>query len=142
MNRALPQPKAFTLLEVMIAMFIFFMAIFAILDLVSMNIRAARIIKPETVDICSLAAELTLTNKLTEGTVSGDFGDLYPGFHWTRDIYLVSTNGLFQVDFTVSPDAGRQNQESKLSILLFRPESGTRAGSGVGQGFQMRGGGR
>ncbi len=138
-NNSKPKPiAAFTLLEVLIAMGIFFMAIFAILDLVAQNVRAARRIQPDSIDASSLAAELMLTNRLEEGSMSGDFGDLYPGYSWSRDIYLVSTNGLFQVDFKVFRDGAAE--DSTMSILLYRPDSNVRAGS-LGRGVSMRGGG-
>jgi len=66
---------AFTLLEVMIAMAIFFMAIFAILGLVAQNLQVARGLSMGEVDFSTVAAELALTNRLDEGTTTGDFGD-------------------------------------------------------------------
>jgi len=113
---------AFTLIEVMIALGIFFMAMFAILGLVSSSLRSARALQRKTVDAGMVAAELSLTNKLTEGLESGDFGDMYPDFDWTRDIYEVGTNGLFQADMIVQRRGGGP-VESKLSVLLYRPES-------------------
>src|SRR2546425_5216493 len=92
---------AFSLLEVMIAVALFFMAIFAILGLTSQSIGAAARLQRNEVDIASLAAELSLTNSLQEGGDSGDFGDLYPGASWTREITEVGSNGLYRVDFTV-----------------------------------------
>jgi len=119
---------AFTLLEVVIALAIFFIAVFAILDLTSQCLRSARSLRNTTVNATSLAAELCMTNRLEEGFESGDFGDLYPGHTWARDIYLAPlspTNGLYQVDFVVFNNSGRKSQlESKLSILLYRPETG------------------
>ena len=64
----------FTLLEVVIAIAIFFIAIFAILDLTSRCLRSARSLQHSTVTASSLAAELSLTNKLTEGFESGRAG--------------------------------------------------------------------
>jgi len=116
------QSLAFTLVEVMIALGIFFMAMFAILGLVANSLRNARALQRKTVDCGMVAAQLSLTNKLTEGLETGDFGDLYPDFEWTRDIYEVGTNGLFQTDMIVQRRAGGV-VESKLSILLFRPDS-------------------
>jgi Tfp pilus assembly protein PilV len=121
--------RAFTLLEVMIAMGIFFMAIFAILDLVAVNLRATRALRPHNVDASSLAAELMLTNRIEEGTWSGDFGDLHPGYSWTKNITLVSTNGLFQVDFAVSRDDGGEGNQTHMSVLVYRPESQVRPGA-------------
>jgi Tfp pilus assembly protein PilV len=117
--------EAFSLLEVMIAVFIFFMAVFSILELVSQNLRAARLLQSDSPNAGVLAAELSLTNKLEEGTDSGDFGDLYPAYSWSRDIFETSSNGLFQVDFVVF----RQSQvDSTMSVLLFKPESGAKTG--------------
>lgn len=114
--------RAFTLVEVMIALGIFFMAMFAILGLVSNSLRNARALQRRTVDAGMVASELSLTNKLAEGLDTGDFADMYPDFEWTRDIYEAGTNGLFQVDMIVQRRRGG-TVESKLSILLYRPES-------------------
>ena len=116
---------AFTLLEVMIAVGIFFMCVFVILELVSTNLRHVQRLQKPNVDIGSLASELSLTNKLEEGSDAGDFGALYPRVSWSRNITMVATNGLFQVDFTVqdSSAGGRLPVQSSLSIFLYRPES-------------------
>ena len=115
---------AFTLLEVMIAVFIFFTSIFAILELVSRNVTAARSLTQNVPTVGMLAAELTLTNKLEEGVAHGDFGSMYPGYSWSREIILAGTNGLFQVDFVVMRPAGYgKEQDSTMSIFLYRPES-------------------
>ena len=121
---------AFTLLEVMIALALFFMAVFSILALVSNGLRNARALQQTTVDVGMLAAELSLTNKLTEGTDAGDFGDLYPDYKWTQEITEVGTNGLFAVKFTIRHHTGGRFVETPMSILLFRPESPTRGFGG------------
>jgi hypothetical protein len=115
--------SAFTLLEVMIASGILFMCLFAILQLLSTSLKNARILQRSTVDAGMLAAQLSLTNKLSEGRESGDFGKLYPDYRWTREIQEASSNGLFQVDFVVYRRTGDHGVESHLSILLFKPES-------------------
>ena len=66
--------EAFTLLEVMVATGIFFMAVFAILALVSSSLEHARRMQRPMVDAGIPAGELSLTNRLTEGEQSGDFG--------------------------------------------------------------------
>jgi len=115
--------SAFSLLEVMIALGIFFVCSFAILQLVSGTLRNARALQRNEADPGTLAAELAQTNSLSEGLESGDFGKDYPGYDWTRDVYAVGTNGIFQVDFTVTHRVRRENVEAHLSILLFRPNS-------------------
>jgi prepilin-type N-terminal cleavage/methylation domain-containing protein len=133
------QTHAFTLLEVMIAMGIFCMTMFAVLELVNQNLRSARLLQPNSVDASSLAAELMLTNKVEEGFASGDFGDMYPGYNWSRDIYMVSTGGLFRVDFSVSRNGGGPDNETLMSVYLFRPESKS-ANASAGRRSSLPGG--
>jgi prepilin-type N-terminal cleavage/methylation domain-containing protein len=115
--------RAFTLLEVMIAMAIFFVAMFAILQLVGQNLRAARVLNQNFPDAGLLAAQLSLTNRLEEGTETGDFGNDFPGFTWTRDAALhpYDTNGVFfEVNWFVFRDGQRI---STLSTLMYKPQS-------------------
>lgn len=113
---------AFSLLEVMIAGGIFFMAIFAILAMVSSVLSNARSLRRVELDAGMVAAQLSITNKLTEGTQSGDFGNLYPDYSWEADEYEVATNGLWQVDIIVRR-RGLAKPTDVMSIWLFRPES-------------------
>lgn len=118
--------RAFTLIEVMIAMGIFFIAIFAILGVMSNCLRNARSLQRKTVDAGMVAAEMSLTNAIEEGLESGDFGDMYPGYTWTRDAYEAGTNGLYQVDIIVQQPGGEV--ESKMSVYFYRPQSQTAGG--------------
>lgn len=119
--------KAFSLLEVMIASALFFMAVFAILGLVSSSLNNLRRLQRPLVDASVLASELSLTNKLTEGKDSGNLADLlgkdYNGYRWTSVIQEVQTNKLFQVDFVVQNANGDRSVVSQISVLLFRPQS-------------------
>jgi hypothetical protein len=110
----------------MIAAGIFFLCIFAILQLLSVTLRNAQALQRTPVDAGSLAAELALTNQLSEGIESGDFGDLHQDYNWTRAITEVGTNGLFQVDFVVYR-RGVTTPESRMTVLYFKPNS-TRPG--------------
>ncbi len=114
---------AFTLAEVMIASGIFFMAIFAILALVTTTLRNARGLQHRNVDAGMLAAQLSLTNRLYEGTDSGDFGDLYPGYSWRSEDNEVLSNGLHAVEFVISHRVGGQEVETRMTVLFFRPDS-------------------
>ena len=127
------KPKeAFTLLEVLIAMTIFFVAIFAILELTSQNLRSARALQSDRPSPKRLAIELASTNRLQEGVTSGDFGEQFPGYAWERQVYEVRSNGLFQADLRVFAVGRGDNWESEMSILLFRPNSGSSLGSRLG----------
>ncbi len=126
-RRSRRSQTAFSLLEVMIAGGMFFMAVFAILALVSSVLRNARSLRRTELDAGMVAAQVCITNKLYEGSQSGDFGNAYPDCSWDADTAEAATNGLFQVDIVVHR-RGVQQPVDSTSILLFRPDSPRRAG--------------
>src|SRR5688572_11693442 len=107
--RVAQRTSAFTLLEVIVACTIFFLVAFSVLHIVTSGLVAARKLQQREPDFGVLAAELSLTNQLIEGSESGDFESMYPGLYrgysWTRDILEYSSNGLFQVEFAIYNDA-------------------------------------
>jgi hypothetical protein len=121
-----PATVAFSLLEVMIAIAIFFTVSFVILAVVSSGLRTAQALRITRPNAGMLAAELMLTNKLEEGSESGNFGNLYPDYTWTREAYEAGTNGLWQVDFLIYRRGQRGTPDSRLSLLVFSPQSQTR----------------
>lgn len=121
------QGGAFTILEVMIAMAIFFMCVFAILGLVSQGMANARRLHRLDVDPTGALAELSLTNQLTEGPlpieITSSFELMYPGYTIDGEVYEVATNGLFQIDFVLAGSMGGKPVVTHHSALLFRPLS-------------------
>ena len=121
--------RAFTLLEVMFAMVAFCTATFVILSLVSNSLANARRLQRPMVDAGALAAELSQTNQLATGLKSGNLSDLlgdsYQGYTWTRDIEEVQTDKLYQADFIIQSASGDREVVSKMSILLYSPNSPT-----------------
>ncbi len=127
---------AFSLLEVMIAVAIFFMATFAILNLVGSSVRAARGLEPFNLDASSVVAELSLTNRLEEGEIPREiikhFEDMHPGYTCGGSIIEVRTNGLYQVELLVGGvTAGKHVVATTSKILLFRPFTGARNQGGT-----------
>lgn len=118
--------RAFSLLEVMIASAIFFLAVFAILGLVSASLSNARRLQRPQVDASPVLAQFASTNILVEGVYDGDLseflGDAYREYRWTAEITEVETNKLFNVRCIVQPTFGKE-VISDLSTLLFRPDS-------------------
>jgi Tfp pilus assembly protein PilV len=114
--------RAFSLMEVMIAIGIFFMGTFVVLSLIASTLRNAKRLQRPMVDAAMMASELSLTNQIVEASQSGDFGDLYPGYTWTAEITEVQTNRLFEVDYVVQEGRSRDPVQ-KLSVLFFRPQS-------------------
>jgi Tfp pilus assembly protein PilV len=121
------EQRAFSLLEVMIAIGIFFMAVFAILGLVSSSLENVRRLQRPIVNANPVAGYLSQTNLLVEGVYEADLseflGNAYQGYRVTYAVQEVETNKFFQVDFVVqSPDRG-QAVVSKMTAMYFKPQS-------------------
>jgi len=119
--------RAFTLLEVMIAIGIFFMAVFAILGLVTQSLENARRLRRPIIDAGTVAAWYSQTNKFVEGTISGDMSEIlgkaYQGYTYSASPVEVGSNQLYQVDFLVyGPGAGRP-VVSEISALFLAHNS-------------------
>ena len=118
-------------------MAIFCIAIFAILDLTSVSLSAARRLQMMQVDASSLASALSLTNRLEEGDlppeIVAQFEEIHPGYTCRGNIFEASSNGLFQVDFEIAGVRDKKVIGSTMSIFLFRPDSGRAFRSKVGR---------
>ena len=115
---------AFTLMEVMIACGIFFMAVFAILALVSNTLRNARALRHVEADAGMVAAQIFKTNRLKDGVESGDFGDAYRDYSWEMESreHEVYTNGLWTVDIVLRR-RGNPDPVDTMTVFVFSPES-------------------
>ena len=111
---------AFTLVEVMIALVIFFVAVFSILEMVTQAVKSAHALSRNSPNAGMLAADLAMTNSLVEGVDSGDFGSIYPGYSWSSEIVSEWTNGLFRVNYLIFRNG---KEDSQMSVLLYRPQS-------------------
>ncbi|HEY5913005.1 MAG TPA: hypothetical protein VJA21_20635 [Verrucomicrobiae bacterium] len=130
--------RAFTLIEVMIACGIFFMATFAILALVSQTLRNARALQRGDVDAGMAAAQVyeTLkTNRLENGSMSGDFGEIYRDFSWDANWDVDwdggATNNLLKVDIVVRR-RDLHKPYDHMTIWVYAPN----ARSGFGPTFR------
>ena len=119
---------AFTLMEVMIAVGVFCIGVFAILDVVASVLHGARLLDKPMVDAGVVASEIAQTNSLVEvqgvtGDLSEFLGDSYKGYAYTYGITEVQSNKLFQLDVQLQSDAPGKPVISKMSVLLYRPQS-------------------
>jgi type II secretion system protein I len=112
--------RAFTLIEVMVACGIFFMATFAILAMVSACLRNARGLQKGYVDAGMAAAQVFQTFKTNTDpdlSVSGDFGESLREYTWEAQSSEYDTNGLLQVDIVV---AKRGKPVDAMTILVYQ----------------------
>jgi Tfp pilus assembly protein PilV len=115
--------RAFTLLEVMIAVGILFMCLFAVMALLTNSLASARKLQQHRdIDTGSIAGliyvELVNTNSLSEGPVDVDLEEMFPGSKCHADLTQVGTNGLCQVDFDVERN---QKVEAQSHFFIYLP---------------------
>jgi prepilin-type N-terminal cleavage/methylation domain-containing protein len=120
---------AFSLLEVMVAIAIFFVGSFAILSLISASLaNVARLQRP-TVDASPVLARYAATNSLIEGTYQGSLGEPqllgkeYADFNYIVDIEEIASNHLYSVRCVIMPAMGHKNAVSDMMTVLYRPQS-------------------
>ena len=129
----------FTLAEVLIAVAIFVIAIFAILKMVSQSMELVRSIQLQRPDLGTLAGKTLMESPLPDGDLESglttpedeDFGGnnggslaLYPDATWERYLDPIDeTNGLYRATIRVI-ELNKDGQESEfeLNFLLFRPD--------------------
>jgi prepilin-type N-terminal cleavage/methylation domain-containing protein len=121
--------RAFTLLEVMIAIAIFFVGSFAILSLISTSLNNARRLQRPSVEASPVLAWYAATNKLVEGTYSGSLGDEemlgkeYRDYTYMVDVEEIRSNHLYKVECVITPTSGKREVISDLTTVLYKPQS-------------------
>jgi hypothetical protein len=126
---ASPRRRAFTLLEVMIAIAIFFVSSFAILGLISSSLNNVRRLQRPTVDASPVLARYAATNSLEEGTFQGSLGDPellgkdYRDYNYIVNVVEIKSNHLYSVECAIMPANGRQEVISDMTTVLYRPQS-------------------
>jgi hypothetical protein len=122
-----PARGAFTLLEVIVACAIFFMVAFALLELVTRGLVAAKALQQREPDPGIILAALSLTNAFEEGPISGNYEDLapgmYPGHRWEAFITEVGSNGLFQIEVLTNNEPKRSQNPVTTVGQFWRPAS-------------------
>ena len=120
--------RAFSLLEVMIAIAIFFVASFAILCLVSSSLGNVRRLQRPSVDASPVLAWYAATNRLVEGTYQGNLGDPemlgkdYRDYNYLVDVEEIDTNHLFGVHCVIT-SSGNHSIISDMRTVLYKPQS-------------------
>ena len=111
------------MLEVMIAVGVLFMCLFAVLALLSNSLATARRLQQHRdIDTGTIAGliyvQLSNTNQVSEGRVDVDLEEMYPGSKCEADLTEIATNGLCQIDFLVERN---QHLEVQSHFLMYVP---------------------
>ena len=131
--------SAFSLIEVMVALAIFFMAVFAILSLMSTLLQNARVFQTKRPPEARMvfAYQTSITNRVIEGTISYDFsemaefGDDYRDYMAEVEAYPneMYTNGLWDVQYRVI-NRRTSRVESTFTTYQFDPVTKSKSLSG------------
>jgi hypothetical protein len=115
---------AFTLLEVMIASGIFFMATFAILALVAQTLRNARALERNEANAGMAAAliyDIVKTNRSDTGAGSGDFGNVFPEYSFEYEWHPSDLGPVTQTGSATMPAvAGQAPSLLEVDVVLNR----------------------
>jgi hypothetical protein len=111
----------------MVACTIFFMVAFAIMELVTRSLKAAKALEMREPDPGIILASISLSNSLEEGSMSGAYEDIaegmYPGYRYEVFLEEVGSNGLYEV--RVLSYNERRHSENPVVVrgLFWRPMS-------------------
>lgn len=131
--------RAFSLIEVMVAMAIFFMAVFSILGLMSTLLQNARVFQTKRPPEARMvfAYQTSITNRVIEGSISYDFSEMAEFGEEFRD-YTAEvesypdesyTNGLWDVIYSVK-NKRTGKVESTFATYQFDPNTKSKQLSG------------
>jgi hypothetical protein len=120
----------FSLLEVMIAMAVFFIVVFAILGIVVQSLGAARALQQQQADCGIVASFWSLSNNVEEGFYSGDLDEIVPGYAWEAEVpEPPGSNGLYLINIRVfRTDAKKGQVAESLSMLKFTGQRSKKSG--------------
>ena len=115
----------FSLIEVMIAAGLFFMATFAILLLVSATLRNAKTLQRGDADAgmaASQVSQMVKTNRQIGISGAGDFGEAYPDYSFEFASSGYRSNGLFRVQIVVKR-RGSISPVDTATIWVYDPDA-------------------
>lgn len=138
-NQSRRSKASFTLAEVLIAVAIFVIAVFAILELVAQNMQLVKFMQQQRPDLGALAGKTLMEFPPPDGELATgqlgppdeDFGGngggalaLYPNSSWDRSLESIdATNGLYRATIrVVRVNNNGQEIEYTLDFLMFRPD--------------------
>ena len=118
--------RGFTLLEVLIACFVFFTVAFSVLALTTQGLVAARSLRKHMLDPGLVAARVATNQVLEEGLFTMDLEEISQEFRDYSAQYRVEewqSNRLFRVEIEITSRKGNEEAPIRLTTFLHSPTS-------------------
>lgn len=116
--------SGFTLLEVVVAMGLIAIALVTIIQLHSHNLTLqteTQLISTVNFLASARLAEVQAESDLQPGSVTGDFGEDYPVYHYKQDVEsVVDFDDLYKVTLTIYTDEQDTGREFTFDTYLYR----------------------
>jgi len=124
--------SGFTLIEMVVAVSVFVVAVFAILQLVATNLNVVKSIseqnrKPDISDLAMqtmVDAQMGILEEGLEDVLDEEFEQMFPDWRWARDVFLVGTNGLYRVRIYL--EHTEEDTLKTLNMLVYQPTDAAR----------------
>jgi hypothetical protein len=103
------------------------MVAFAVLQLVTQGLVAAKSLQTRHPDPGMVLAALSLTNAFEEGSIAGDYDEIAPGtykdYRWEAFITEVGSNGLFEIEVLTYNERKPGVSPATIKGQFWRPNS-------------------
>jgi prepilin-type N-terminal cleavage/methylation domain-containing protein len=114
--------RGFTLVEMVVATLVLAIGVAGAMSVIATATRASGV--SERIQVSALLAqqrfseiELDASN-LTGGDQQGDFGGLYPAYHWRQSVVATEYQNLFQVNLTIIWGTPGSTEERTFTTYL------------------------
>jgi general secretion pathway protein I len=119
---------AFSLLETLVAVTIFSVAIVAIIETIAANSRAQAWIESESHAVVlaqNIMEEMEYAGGLRTGTDGGDFEGDDSRYSWSSEVLETEPQGLFEVHVSVNWTEGEAQRDFQLVTYMRQTDMGT-----------------
>ncbi|MCX8036845.1 MAG: type II secretion system minor pseudopilin GspI [Candidatus Sumerlaeia bacterium] len=129
-SRSAPVTSAFSLLETLVAVAIFSIAVVALIEAIAGNTRNQAWMESQSRGLMlaqNIIEEIEYVGDLRVGSDSGEFPE-DPRFSWSSDIQSTDLDGLFEVRVTVSWTEGQAQRDISLTTYMRPGDNATSSG--------------
>jgi len=128
--------RGFSLLETLVAVAIFSIAIVALIEAIAGNTRMQSWYESQGRAVAlaqNVLEEIEYVGNLQVGTDGGDFDGTYTGYSWSSEILDCDTPNLCEVHVTITWTEGEARRDYQLVTYLRKNDSETSVGLATAQ---------